>query len=450
MKNHTRQLLNLTHAGWKTASGRGLNKPAAALLCHVLAAALLLGSALPAAAETEGDLSGLDAAIEELDQLEISFEDSAGESFSIFETQITSLSGSYLRLDGEIMSPYVGNALQNTLDAGFALSGASDTDQLESRAISDPLAITWQSHSLPVRLVNPYEKAAPLKDCILASVTCEEAGIEYGMFDSVILGETTREEFSEELLASAYQDDGDTLLFKTAPTYVLRNVDMSHPYGEQLLTDEDNSMDLQLAFSPEGTVETITMIAPAYLYNGLEDNVTAEAAQTMNAEQMQSAVSLRDDILGQLSQAFAEAGVDVHIDQQKGTIRMANEVLFDLNAYELSAEGQAYLDSFIGVYASVLLGGSFADQIESIEIAGHTDTNGTWEDNQILSENRAKAVYDYCLGSTSNGMDDTQKAAFTDLVSVKGCSYSDPVFTDQGEIDADASRRVEIRFFIRV
>ena len=327
---------------------------------------------------------------------------------------------------------------------------------LELKNLKDRL---W--HSADMLRAGAHLAANKYGQPILGLIFLRYADILYKQHKKAIMAEyekrrtrQIKESRQGHYLQSAYQNEssteGSTLVFKTSPSHILLNYDTSEPYGRQIMWDEDYSIDLQLDFGQDGTVSAITMRSPAFLYNSLENNISSEQLSSMSSTEVQSAASLRDDILGNLAAAFENAVVNVNIDQQSGVIRLDNEVLFDVDSYELSDAGKAYLDSFISVYASALLDGSFAEQINHIEIAGHTDTNDTWEHNQVLSENRAKAVYDYCISSVNNGMDDTQKAAFAELTEEKGYSYSDPIFTDTGEIDMAASRRVEIRFFINV
>ena len=55
-----------------------------------------------------------------------------------------------------------------------------------------------------------------------------------------------------------------------------------------------------------------------------------------------------------------------------------------------------------------------------IEISGHTDTRGTAQDNQTLSENRAKSVVDYLI---SHGIDSKR-------LEYKGYGESTPLIPD--------------------
>ena len=56
----------------------------------------------------------------------------------------------------------------------------------------------------------------------------------------------------------------------------------------------------------------------------------------------------------------------------------------------------------------------------SIELGGHTDTRGDAGKNQVLSENRAKAVYDYVIS----------KGIAKDRLAYKGYGETVPVISD--------------------
>ena len=402
-----------------------------------------------------GDDISIDIPEPELELSGIQFEDSAGSELDNLADEIGKISfltGSEMTMNGRSVPLYLGEALEESMQGGQWNAVSQDlTQTLGSRQLSAPIDMEFSGVPFTVRLINPYEKDAPMTDCFLIYFSCDSDQAAYSSFGSELqIGSAVREDMQENLLKTAYQDTDGKLVFKIFPSLKFGNMDPDRPYGEQLLKIEDFSMELIFVFGDDGILSTIEMQEPAYLFQGLEDNVSADQAAELTEEQVISATSLRDDILGQLSQAFQEAGVDVNIDQKKGTIRMANEVLFAVNEYELSDAGKDYVDRFIGVYADVILGEEFADQIEKIEISGHTDTDGTFEDNQELSDNRANSVYQYCLSSTTNGMDDIQRTAFEKLVKARGYSFSDPIFTKDGEVDKDASRRVEIKFFIKV
>ena len=90
------------------------------------------------------------------------------------------------------------------------------------------------------------------------------------------------------------------------------------------------------------------------------------------------------------------------------------------------------------------------NNIESIEIIGHTDQRGTYEYNLELSEKRADAVMKYILHNAEGALEGKDQESFTKMLKSTGKSFNDPVYDDDGQIDMDASRRVEIKFHLNV
>ena len=68
-----------------------------------------------------------------------------------------------------------------------------------------------------------------------------------------------------------------------------------------------------------------------------------------------------------------------------------------------------------------------------IQINGHTDNVGSEEDNLSLSENRAKAVYDYLIENNITA----------DRLRYKGFGESDPIASNQSEDGRKENRRTE-------
>jgi outer membrane protein OmpA-like peptidoglycan-associated protein len=65
-------------------------------------------------------------------------------------------------------------------------------------------------------------------------------------------------------------------------------------------------------------------------------------------------------------------------------------IFFDTDKYELKPESRSELENLINLLQT---NGNI-----KIEISGHTDNDGTPEYNLVLSNNRAKAVYNYLIG----------------------------------------------------
>ena len=184
------------------------------------------------------------------------------------------------------------------------------------------------------------------------------------------------------------------------------------------------------------------------IYSGLQDNIATSDLAELQPAFVQQVTYVRDTILGRLEAAFASSGIDVDINEFTGEVVMSNSILFDKNEYLLSEEGKAYVDKFLNIYASILLSEEFADFISEIAVEGHTDTVGSESYNQVLSQQRADSVKQWCFESSSNTLTAKQKERMKDIMSAKGYSFRFPIFDGFGNIDMDASRRVSIKFFI--
>ncbi|MDX1652356.1 MAG: OmpA family protein [Brumimicrobium sp.] len=132
----------------------------------------------------------------------------------------------------------------------------------------------------------------------------------------------------------------------------------------------------------------------------------------------------------------------IHMDvplvpmESESAITLAN-VFFDVDKATLRKESYAELNKLV----------EFLNENKSvkIEIGGHTDTRGDAKANQILSENRAKAVYEYLI----------EKGIRADRLTYKGYGETKPIYSDEAieamETEAarekahQANRRTEYR-----
>ncbi|HMT30734.1 MAG TPA: OmpA family protein, partial [Bacteroidia bacterium] len=98
--------------------------------------------------------------------------------------------------------------------------------------------------------------------------------------------------------------------------------------------------------------------------------------------------------------------------QTGGKVVLKN-VFFDTNLFNLKDESFPELDKLVSFMKT--------NPTISVEVSGHTDSTGDKNKNQILSENRAKSVYDYMIGKgvelkrlTYKGYGDTKPVAAND------------------------------------
>lgn len=189
--------------------------------------------------------------------------------------------------------------------------------------------------------------------------------------------------------------------------------------------------------------------------SSLVDNLDMDEIERLSDEEKQKLVGgldvlkQRQNMMVQdISAALADTGVEV--DTQSGKITMDENILFGKNEDFVSEEGKAYLDTFFGLYAKSILDGGNSGYISEIQVIGNTDTDGTYEYNMDLSKRRAEAVVDYCLFSSGNNLSDQEKEQMKALMVAVGNSYDDPVYDAAGNIDMEASRRVEFKFIMNL
>ncbi len=185
-----------------------------------------------------------------------------------------------------------------------------------------------------------------------------------------------------------------------------------------------------------------------------EQQALVERQQVENEEmqtKLEHIVGIKASIISDLMVIFSEAGLDLQIDVQTGSITMDSNVLFDFGSNVLKPEGKAFLDSFIPLYISSLLESENSGYISEIIIEGHTDTVGSFNYNLDLSQKRAFSVAEYCLIMMESMHAGNLELLNTlrGLLTANGRSYSNPIYDNAGNVNMDASRRVEFKFRLK-
>jgi outer membrane protein OmpA-like peptidoglycan-associated protein len=116
-------------------------------------------------------------------------------------------------------------------------------------------------------------------------------------------------------------------------------------------------------------------------------------------------------------------------------------MLFDEGEDILKPRFKEILDDFFPRYIAVLSRPQYKDNIEEIRIEGHTNSNGGYYSNMELSQDRTRAVLQYCFSL----MEDHDVTWLKGLVTANGLSSSHLIYTKSGDEDKDLSRRVEFR-----
>jgi outer membrane protein OmpA-like peptidoglycan-associated protein len=108
-----------------------------------------------------------------------------------------------------------------------------------------------------------------------------------------------------------------------------------------------------------------------------------------------------------------------------------NNIFFDTNKFLIKDESRPELQK--------LLGFLMLNKAVKIEVSGHTDNVGSDQSNQILSENRAKSVYQYLI---ANGIDASR-------LSFKGYGETQPIATNDTDEGRAKNRRTEFKIIAK-
>lgn len=106
-------------------------------------------------------------------------------------------------------------------------------------------------------------------------------------------------------------------------------------------------------------------------------------------------------------------------------------IFFDTNQFTIKDESKPELKKLISFLS--------LNPTVKIEVSGHTDNVGSNQSNQVLSENRAKAVYQYLI---ANGI-------AADRLTYKGYGESQPIASNNDETGRSQNRRTEFKIIAK-
>ena len=180
--------------------------------------------------------------------------------------------------------------------------------------------------------------------------------------------------------------------------------------------------------------------------SALDEKTTQLAVQQ---EKIDKIIGVKAEVIEALRQEFADNSINVQIDQTNGSLVMDSSVLFAYDGTELSEEGQQVLAQVLPVYCNVLMQEEYFPYLAEIIVDGYTDSSGDYEYNLQLSQQRSLAVAQYLLDISGDflGAEDQQK--LRDKLTVNGHSSSNLILDAEGNENADASRRVEVKFRVK-
>ena len=165
--------------------------------------------------------------------------------------------------------------------------------------------------------------------------------------------------------------------------------------------------------------------------------------------QIDQIIGVKADVIEALKNEFSRNNISVDIDAQTGALTLEASVMFDYDQAELTDAGKQALEQILPIYCKVLLQDDYMKYLAEIIIDGYTDTDGDYSYNLQLSQQRSLAVAQYLLDIQGNFLDASQSENLEKYLTVNGHSMANPVLDADGNVDKDASRRVEVKFRLK-
>lgn len=166
-------------------------------------------------------------------------------------------------------------------------------------------------------------------------------------------------------------------------------------------------------------------------------------------EKIDKIIGVKADVIEALKMEFADNDINVQIDPDDGSMVLDSNVLYAYDDTKLTEEGRAVLQDVLPIYCNVLMQEEYFPYLAEIIVDGYTDSSGDYDYNLQLSQQRSLAVAEYLLDISGSFLDSENQEKLKEHLTVNGHSSSNLILDENGKEDADASRRVEVKFRLR-
>ena len=253
-------------------------------------------------------------------------------------------------------------------------------------------------------------------------------------------------EYTSALLEKQSELDEQASQLKTQDELL---AEQEEKLAEQNLTLEE----MQAALAEQAALLEEKTATLSQQQTTLEQQQAALNARTEELKEKQSQidriVGVKAEVVEALRKEFQKNNLDVTIDTQTGALVLDSNVMFAYDDVELSDAGREMLQKALPIYCSVLLSDQYLPNVAEIIIDGYTDTDGTYEYNLELSQRRSLAVAQYLLEIKEGFLGEKESEILQQKLTVNGHSMSNPILDENGNVDKDASRRVEVKFRLK-
>ena len=253
-------------------------------------------------------------------------------------------------------------------------------------------------------------------------------------------------EYTSALLEKQSELDEQASQLKTQDELL---AEQEEKLAEQNLTLEE----MQAALAEQAALLEEKTATLSQQQTTLEQQQAALNARTEELKEKQSQidriVGVKAEVVEALRKEFQKNNLDVTIDTQTGALVLDSNVMFAYDDVELSDAGREMLQKALPIYCSVLLSDQYLPNVAEIIIDGYTDTDGTYEYNLELSQRRSLAVAQYLLEIKEGFLGEKESEILQQKLTVNGHFMSNPILDENGNVDKDASRRVEVKFRLK-
>ena len=220
---------------------------------------------------------------------------------------------------------------------------------------------------------------------------------------------------------------------------------LQEEYTQELL-DKQNALDKKDETLQNQDAQLKTQDEKLAEQSALDEKTAQLKDQQAQIDQI---IGVKADVIEALKNEFSKNNINVDIDAQTGALTLEASVMFDYDQAELTDAGKQALEQILPIYCKVLLQDDYMKYLAEIIIDGYTDTDGDYSYNLQLSQQRSLAVAQYLLDIQGNFLDATQSQNLEKYLTVNGHSMANPVLDASGNVDKDASRRVEVKFRLK-
>lgn len=181
-------------------------------------------------------------------------------------------------------------------------------------------------------------------------------------------------------------------------------------------------------------LSTVLMVVILTLFStqSISGSVKQDLAQNINAS---------------VEETLNNDNIPVKVDKDSGQVTFGESTMFDIDSDELKPEAKEMLKKFVPKYVETVYK-NYGINISKIVVEGHTDDIGSYLYNLDLSQRRAYSVTKFMVSDEIGNY--KYKNEFTKDIIAVGRSKADLIKFNNGTVNRDASRRVELKYEINI